>query len=37
MEMLTTILLITASFTFSIILIYKGATGALKIWRESNK
>lgn len=37
METLTTILLIAASFLLSVVLIYKGATGALKTWRESNK
>ncbi|CAB4342742.1 unannotated protein [freshwater metagenome] len=37
METLTTALLILVSFSFSVLLIYKGATGALKSWRESNK
>jgi hypothetical protein len=37
MERLTTVLLIIASFGLSVLLIYKGATGALKSWRESNE
>jgi len=37
MEILTTVLLITASITFSIFLIYKGVMGVKKLTRVDKK
>jgi len=36
-ETLTTVLLIAASLALSIFFIVKGATGAIKSWREGDK